>query len=95
MPVVPDVVKTLDEFVKSGFNGNFLNNFCGAIFCSLIPTKENVWVPEPTGNDSNSSKSAMGMNDLDLYNLIWFVLGSTSTKYADSLRPGMTVPCAV
>ena len=92
---MPDVVKILDEFVKSGFNGNFLNNFCGAICCSLIPTKENVWVPEPVGNDSNSSKSAMGINDLDLYNLIWFVLDSTSTKYADSLKPGITVPCAV
>ena len=35
---MPDVVKILDEFVKSGFNGNFLNNFsciCSK-FCQFL-----------------------------------------------------------
>ena len=93
--MVPGVVNSFDELVKLGFKGNFLNNFWGAISCSFIPTNENVWVPDPDGKDSNSSKSDIGINDLDLYNLIWFVLVKTSTKYADSVNPGIIVPCAV
>ena len=72
-----------------------MNNFCAAISCSFIPTNEKVWVPDPAGNDSNSSKSAIGINDLDLYNLICCPLVKTSTKYDASGNPGNTVPCAV
>ena len=92
---MPEVVKILSELDKLGLSGNFLNNFCGAISCSFIPTNEKVWVPDPAGNDSNSSKSAIGINDLDLYNLIWFPFDKTSTKYDASGKPGKTVPCAV
>ena len=49
----------------------------------------------PEGNDSNSTKSAIGINDLERYNLIWFPFDKTSTKYEDSGKFGMTVPCAV
>ena len=55
MPVVPGVVFTLEELVILGFSGNFLSNFCAATCCSTVPTNEKVWVPEPAGNDSNSS----------------------------------------
>ena len=70
--MVPGDVNIFVELDRLGFNGNFLNNFCDAISCSFIPTNENVWVPDPAGKGSNSSKSAIGINDLDLYNLIWF-----------------------
>ena len=52
---MPGVVTTDEEFVRFGLRENFFNNFCGAISCSIIPTSENVWVPEPDGNASNSS----------------------------------------
>ena len=54
-----------------------------------------MWVPDPVGNASNSTKSCIGINDLDLYSLIWLVLDKTSTKYADSGNPGNISPCAV
>ena len=63
---MPGVVGIDDEFVIFGFNGNFFNSFWAAIFWSIIPTNEKVCVPEPDGSASNSSKSAIGINDLDL-----------------------------
>ena len=94
-PVEPDVVLTDVEFVKFGLIGNFLSNFCDAISCSSIPTKEKVCVPDPGCNASNSIKSFIGINDLERYSLIWFVFDKTSTKYEPSGKFGKTVPCAV
>ena len=79
-PVEPDVVLTDVEFVKFGLIENFLSNFCDAISCSSIPTIEKVCVPDPGCNASNSTKSDIGINDLERYNLIWFVFDKTSTK---------------
>ena len=50
----------------------------------LIPTNENVWVPDPAGNDSNSSKSAIGNKwSRFVQSYLISVLDKTSTKYDD------------
>ena len=60
-----------------------------------MPIKEKVCVPVFKGKDPNSSKSAIGINDLDLYKRIWFLELKTSTKYDPSTKPGIMVPWAV
>ena len=87
------VVDIISEFSKLGSSGNSFNSFWGLIFWSKVPINENVWVPVFAGNGSNSIKLTTGINDLDLYNLIWF-LAITSTKYVPSSKPGIVVPCA-
>ena len=60
-----------------------------------MPIKEKVCVPVFKGKDPNSSKSAIGINDLDLYKRIWFLELKTSTKYDPSTKPGIIFPWAV
>ena len=78
-----------------GSNGNSFKYFCAPIFWLTVPTNENVWEPVFAERGSNSSKSPIGINDLDLYKRICFLLLNTSTKYEPSSKPGITVPCAV
>ena len=57
--------------------------------------RDRVCVPVFEDKDSNSSKSPIGINDLDLYKRIWFLALRTSTKYDPSTKPGIKVPWAV
>ena len=94
-PVPPDNVFSDLELTIFGVRGNSLKSFWALIFWFTVLTNENVWEPVFAGSDSNSSKSAIGMNDLDLYNLIWLLGDKTSTKYVPSSNPGKTVFSAV
>ena len=83
------------EFTILGSKGNSLKSFWALTFWLTVLTNENLWNPVFTGKGSNSSKSDMGIKDLDLYNLIWLLGDKTSTKYVPSSNPGMTEFSAV
>ena len=95
IPVEPGKVFSRFEFVILGSNGNCFKYFCAPTFWFTVFTKEKVCEPVFAERDSNSSKSKIGINDLDLYKRICFLLFNTSTKYEPSSKPGITVPCAV
>ena len=75
----PDKVFSLSEFVRFVFKWNSLKSLWAPIFWLTVPINEKVCAPALV-KGSNSSKSPIGMNDLDLYKRIWFLLAKTSTK---------------
>ena len=95
IPVEPGKVFSRFEFVMDGLSGNSFKYFCAPTCWFTVFTNEKVCEPVFDERGSNSSKSPIGMNDLDLYKRICFLLFKTSTKYEPSSNPGITVPCAV
>ena len=85
IPRAPGAVTVFSPVFTSRLYGNLRNNFWGWINCVFWVTKVNLWNPEVAGAEKYSRVGVVALsasiNDLDLYNCIFFLSAKTLTKY--------------